>query len=147
MGDGGAPCRTNLRKRKDLAKSRRYRDDLAMRRWPRISINGPTALGCKSRHEAYPLVPGSSACAAKRRFGDGMTIHNLFRSSPFGPEEIEVLVAAYEETLRALGLASRGDALTELVAQKIIAIAQTGVRDANFIAQRVLEDLGAPREQ
>jgi hypothetical protein len=76
-----------------------------------------------------------------------MTIHNLFRSSPFGPEEIEILVAAYEETLRALGLASRGDALTELVAQKIIAIAQTGVRDANFIAQRVLEDLGAPREQ
>ena len=57
------------------------------------------------------------------------------------------MVAAYEETLRALGLASRGDALTELVAQKIIAIAQTGVRDANFIAKRVLEDLGAPREQ
>jgi hypothetical protein len=76
-----------------------------------------------------------------------MTIHNLFRSSPFGPEEIEILVSAYEETLRALGLALRGDALTELVAQKIIAIAQTGVRDANFIAKRVLEDLGAPREQ
>ncbi len=76
-----------------------------------------------------------------------MTIHNIFKSTPFGPEEIEVLVAAYEETLRALGLVQRGDALTELVAQKIIAIAQTGVRDASVIAKRALRDLGAPREQ
>jgi hypothetical protein len=76
-----------------------------------------------------------------------MTIHNLFKNSPFGPDEIKILVAAYEETLLALGLAPRGDALTELVAQKIIAIAQTGVRDASVIAKRAIGDLGVAGEQ
>jgi hypothetical protein len=78
--------------------------------------------------------------------GDGMTIYNLFKSTPFGPEEIQILVVAYEETLRALGLVQRRDALTELVAQKIIAIAQTGVRDASVIAKRAIGELGLPRE-
>jgi hypothetical protein len=74
-----------------------------------------------------------------------MTIHNLFKNSPFGPEEIAILVAAYEETLRTLGLKQRDDdPLAELVAKKIIAIAQSGVRDPALIARRVIEDLGLP---
>jgi hypothetical protein len=75
-----------------------------------------------------------------------MTIHNLFKNSSFGPEEIKILVAAYEETLRELGLKDRGDPLTEMVAKKIIATAQTGVLDASLIAKRVLGDLCLPRE-
>jgi hypothetical protein len=71
-----------------------------------------------------------------------MTVHNLFRDSPFGPEEIAVLVAAYEPTLRALGLAQRSDAFTEMVARKIIAIAQRGLRDPAVIAQRAVEEFG-----
>jgi hypothetical protein len=73
-----------------------------------------------------------------------MTVHNLFRDSPFGPEEIAVLVAAYEPTLRALGLVQRSDALTELVAKKIITIAQRGLRDPTVIAQRAVEEFGVP---
>jgi hypothetical protein len=76
-----------------------------------------------------------------------MTIHNLFRNSPFGPEDIRILVVAYEETLRSLGLKERDDPLTELVAKKIIAIAQSGVRDASAIAKRALQELGLSREQ
>ena len=73
-----------------------------------------------------------------------MTIHNLFKSAPFGPEEIKILVAAYEEALRTLGLRQRDDPLTEFVAKKIIAIAQTGLRDPALIAKRAIKELGLP---
>ena len=73
-----------------------------------------------------------------------MTIHNLFRNSPFGPDEIRVLATAYERTLRALGLKQREDPLTELVARKIISISQTGVRDASILAERAIAELGLP---
>jgi hypothetical protein len=73
-----------------------------------------------------------------------MTIHYLFTNSSFGPEEIEVLGAAYEAALRKLGLRQRDDPLTEFVAKKIIAIAQTGVRDPAVLAERAIKDLGSP---
>jgi hypothetical protein len=76
-----------------------------------------------------------------------MTIHSLFKNAPFGPEEIAILVAAYEETLRALGLKQRDDdPLSELVAKKIIAIAQTGIRDPTLIAKRAIKELGFPEQ-
>ena len=64
-----------------------------------------------------------------------MTVHNLFKNSPFGPEEIGVLTSAYEQTLRTLGLQERNDPLTEMVARKIISLAQTGVRDASALCR------------
>jgi hypothetical protein len=76
-----------------------------------------------------------------------MTIHHLFKNASFGPEEIEILAAAYEEALRGLGLRDRGDPLTEMVAKKIIAIAQTGVRDPGLIAEQAIRDLGFGEKQ
>jgi len=73
-----------------------------------------------------------------------MSIHHLFAKSPFGPDEIANLVAAYEDALRTLGLAQRDDALTALVAKKIIAIAQRGVRDAGHMAERAVDELRFP---
>ena len=55
-----------------------------------------------------------------------MTIYRLLESTTFGPEQSERLVAAYEQTLRALGLKDRSDPITLLVAEKIIAMAKTG---------------------
>jgi hypothetical protein len=51
--------------------------------------------------------------------GVGMTIRQLLQNKPFGPEEISVLVAAYEATLKKLGLVERDDPLTQLAAKKI----------------------------
>ena len=70
-----------------------------------------------------------------------MTVHNLFKNSPFGPEEIGVLASAYQQTLHTLGLRERDDPLTEMVAKKIISLAQTGVRDASTLAERAIADL------
>ncbi len=70
-----------------------------------------------------------------------MPIYRLLQHYPFSQEEIEHLVSAYEETLRALGLTERSDPLTQLVAKKIIELAQTGVRDPTEISKRALKEL------
>jgi hypothetical protein len=58
-----------------------------------------------------------------------MPIHRLLQNSAFGPEEIAVMVAAYEDALRELSLANRADPATEVVALRIIELAQRGERD------------------
>jgi hypothetical protein len=40
------------------------------------------------------------------------------------------LTTAYEQALRAIGIVDRGDPRAELLARKIIEVAQTGIRDA-----------------
>jgi hypothetical protein len=70
-----------------------------------------------------------------------MTIHRLLRSNTFGPEEIERLVTAYEQTLRALGLKDRSDPITQLVAEKIIAVGRLGIEDPTEISKVVLKEL------
>jgi hypothetical protein len=71
-----------------------------------------------------------------------MTIYRLLENTTFGPEEIERLVKAYEQTLRALGLVDRGDPFTLLVAEKIIAVGRFGIEDPAEISKLVLRELG-----
>jgi hypothetical protein len=70
-----------------------------------------------------------------------MTIHRLLRNNTFGPEEIELLVTAYEQALRALGLKDRSDPITQLVAEKIIAVGRLGIEDPTEISKVVLKEL------
>jgi len=53
-----------------------------------------------------------------------MTIHQLVQNTALQPEDIERLVAAYQQTLRALGLEERDDPLTRAIANEIIQIGQ-----------------------
>jgi hypothetical protein len=71
-----------------------------------------------------------------------MTIHRFLQNVSFGPDEIRVLVDAYECALRALRLKQRSDPITELVAKKIVEIGQRGFRDAAQIAALALQELG-----
>jgi hypothetical protein len=73
-----------------------------------------------------------------------MTIHSLFRETAFGPDEIERLVMAYKQTLRALRLNDRDDPITRLVAERIIAIGRTGIEDSAEISKLALQELGLP---
>ena len=73
-----------------------------------------------------------------------MAIYRLLQNSEFGPEEIDRMTAAYEDALRVLRLANRSDAITDLVAEKIVEVAQTGERDANRIRDLALKALGVP---
>jgi hypothetical protein len=67
-----------------------------------------------------------------------MAIYRLLQNSAFVPEDIGRLVAAYENCLRILNLSDR----SELIAKKVIEVAQTGMRDPARIGQLALEEIG-----
>jgi hypothetical protein len=71
-----------------------------------------------------------------------MPIYRLLQNVPMGPEEISRLTTAYEQTLRTIGLVDRNDPITELIAKKIIEIAQTGVREPADISALAIKELG-----
>ena len=58
-----------------------------------------------------------------------MAIYRMIRESVFEPEAIERMTAAYEHALKVLQLTDRTDPITELVARKIIEIAEVGELD------------------
>jgi hypothetical protein len=72
-----------------------------------------------------------------------MTIHGLLSNTTFGPEEIDRLVTAYEQTLRALGLKDRSDPITLLVAEKVIEVGRLGIEDPAKISEVALNELGS----
>ena len=77
-----------------------------------------------------------------------MAIYRIFRERGFEPEAVICMAKAYEGALVALQLSDRHDPLTEIVAKKIVEIAETGERDHARIRDRALEELrgnSAPR--
>jgi hypothetical protein len=58
-----------------------------------------------------------------------MPIHHLVKQHAFMPDEIKVLVAAFEEALQELQLKDRTDPATMLVAKRIVELAKEGERD------------------
>jgi hypothetical protein len=71
-----------------------------------------------------------------------MAVCKLIRNTVFEPKDIERLVAAYEQTLRALRLKDRDDPITQLVAEKIIAIGRLGIADPAEVSKLTLKELG-----
>jgi len=71
-----------------------------------------------------------------------MAIYRFLQNSAFAPEDIAPLVAAYEDCLRTLKLSDRrSDPITEIVAKKIIELAQTGIRDSARLGRLALEEI------
>jgi hypothetical protein len=58
-----------------------------------------------------------------------MAIYRLLQHSAFEPEHISAMAVAFEQALADLKLVDRTDPLTELIARKVIEIAQCGERD------------------
>ena len=87
------------------------------------------------------MLVGVALPPAKRK-GTAMTIYQLLEKTTFGPEEVLELSVAYEHTLRKLGLVERDDAVTELVASKMISLAQQGVLDRKQLIQLTMEKFG-----
>jgi hypothetical protein len=67
-----------------------------------------------------------------------MAIYRMLQKSAFGPEEIHCMTTAYEDALRVLGLTDRADPMTEILAEKIVEIAQTGERDPERIRAKAV---------
>ena len=54
-----------------------------------------------------------------------MAILQLLKGSAFDPEQIKVMTEAYEATLKSLHLKAGTDPINEIIAKKIVNIAQT----------------------
>lgn len=71
-----------------------------------------------------------------------MAIYRILQNVAFEPDQIEILVKAYESTLRALGFSHRLDPRTERIAKIIIELAQAGERDPARLRVGALAALG-----
>jgi len=65
-----------------------------------------------------------------------MPIHRLIQNLSFNQDDIERLAEAYEEALRALHISDRDDPINQIIAQRIIEGARTGVRDPGDLCWR-----------
>lgn len=74
-----------------------------------------------------------------------MAIYRLIANGSFGPDEIEVMKAAYKAALVEVGVANRDDPITELIAKSIVNVTATGERDPKAVMERALNALGVRR--
>jgi hypothetical protein len=70
-----------------------------------------------------------------------VAIYRLLKSRTIEPNEISRISEAYEEALRVLCVKDRDDPLTEMIAKKIIKIAQTGVKEPAEISALAIKEL------
>lgn len=73
-----------------------------------------------------------------------MPIHRLLENSPFGADEVACMVTAYEDALGVIGPIGLSDVVKEIVAKKIIDIAQRGERDPVQMRRYALKGIGIP---
>jgi hypothetical protein len=74
-----------------------------------------------------------------------MAIYRVLQNRAFSPEEVDLIVNAFEQALAMLALKSRDDPATELVAKKIIKVAETGERDSARICCQAVAELVSSR--
>jgi len=74
-----------------------------------------------------------------------MAIHKLIANGSFGPDEIEVMRAAYEAALIDVGVTKPDEPITDLIAKSIVNVAATGERNPKEVMERALNALGVRR--
>ena len=68
-----------------------------------------------------------------------MPITPFLRNQAFEPEQIEIMSAAFVDACAVLGLSNRSDPTIELVAARIIELAQRGVATHIELFERAIE--------
>lgn len=67
-----------------------------------------------------------------------MALYRLLQNSAFGPDDIQLMVTAYESALRQLGLRGGVDPVNEIIARLIVEVAQTGEKDPKAMCAAAL---------
>jgi hypothetical protein len=70
-----------------------------------------------------------------------MAIYLHLQTHTMGPKEVNRITEAYERALRVLCVKDRDDPLTEMIAKKIIEVAQTGIKDPAQISALAIKEL------
>jgi len=71
--------------------------------------------------------------------GVRVALYRLLQNCAFEPASIEVMGTAFEQACTVLGLADDNNPTRELVAKRIIELAQQGERDGDRLRERTLE--------
>jgi hypothetical protein len=66
------------------------------------------------------------------------TLLKLLTGLPEG--DTKPLICAYETVLRTLSLVDRDDPLTAMIAQRVVELAQSGVKDPAAISEQILQE-------
>jgi hypothetical protein len=74
-----------------------------------------------------------------------VAIHQLIANGTFGPDEIEVMKAAYHAALIDVGVTNPDDPITDLIAKAIVNVTATGERNPKEVMERALDALGVRR--
>jgi len=74
-----------------------------------------------------------------------VAIHRLIGNGSFGPDEIEVMKAAYEAALADVGVTNPDDPITDLIAKAIVNVIASGERNPKQVMERALNALGVRR--
>ena len=74
-----------------------------------------------------------------------MAVYKLIANGTFGPDEIEVMKAAYEAALVDVGITDRNDPITELIAKAIVTVTASGERNPRAVVERALNALSVRR--
>ena len=68
-----------------------------------------------------------------------MPLTPFLQNTAFGPDEIAVMVAAYQAALRKLDLQGHTDPVAVTLAKTIVALAKQGERDPVRLRERAIE--------
>ncbi len=102
---------------------------------------------CAACDEYFVFPSDIKVCAA---FGEPiianeatrMTVIELFRATAFDPKTLSMLFEAYDQAHRSLDDSGQPDIVNEVIAQRIIALAEKGERDPDRLCAEALTALG-----
>ena len=86
--------------------------------------------------------PAPALCMIQTKGAIAMPINRALQGRVFSPDELQVLTTAFEQALRELRLVDRSDPATEMVAKKIIELADEGERDPVRLRERTVHSFG-----
>jgi hypothetical protein len=70
------------------------------------------------------------------------TVIELFRNAAFDPEAVRILCAAFEQARQSLHEKGQPSLVQEVIARRIIAVAERGERDPDELCRQALASLG-----
>jgi hypothetical protein len=71
----------------------------------------------------------------------------LRRKGAFAPEQVAMLGNVFEDILQTFGLVDRKDPMTEMVAQKLVELASSGVSDPERLKSLTVQALMQQQQQ
>jgi hypothetical protein len=72
--------------------------------------------------------------------------NRLLHRGVFEPDDVRLLAAVYEKVLCTVGVVDRKDPRAELIAKKVVQLAQAGERDPECLKDLAIEELQQSRD-